>query len=81
MLLAKLSIHHAFISYNAAIEIAVEYFINKQIRFTEISEIVSNVLQEDWCTNPVSFEEIIELDFLVRKTTENSIKKQIRKLK
>ncbi len=67
------------LAYNAANEIAVEYFIDKKIHFTEISEIVSNILQDNWSVKPCSFDEIIEIDLLVRERTINYIEKQIRK--
>lgn len=67
------------LAYNAANEIAVEYFINKKIKFTEISDIVSNILNDTWSMEPGSFDEIIEIDLLVRKKTINNIEKQIRK--
>lgn len=67
------------LAYNAANEIAVEYFIDKKIHFTEISEIVSNILQDNWSVEPDSFDEIIEIDLMVRKRTMNYIEKQIRK--
>jgi 1-deoxy-D-xylulose-5-phosphate reductoisomerase len=67
------------LAYNAANEIAVEYFVNKNIKFTEISDIVSKILQDNWSMKPCSFDEIIEVDLLVRKKTMKFIEKQIRK--
>ena len=67
------------LAYNAANEIAVEYFINNKIKFTEISNIVSKILQENWSMKPRSFDEILEIDLLVRKNTMSYIEKQIRK--
>ena len=67
------------LAYNAANEIAVEYFINNKIKFTEISYIVSKILQENWSMKPRSFDEILEIDLLVRKNTMSYIEKQIRK--
>lgn len=65
--------------YNAANEIAVEYFMNKQIRFTKIAEIVSELLQADWGENSDTFEEIIETDSRARTMTIKIVEKQIRK--
>ena len=67
------------LAYNASNEIAVEYFINNKIKFTEISDMVSKVLQDNWSMKPRSFDEIIEIDLLIRKQTINYIEKQIRK--
>ncbi len=67
------------LAFNAANEIAVEYFINKKINFLEISNIVFNILQDDWSIKPGSFNEVIETDLLVRKKTINYIEKQVRK--
>jgi len=67
------------LAYNAANEMAVGYFINKKINYTEIPEIVSNILLDDWSIKPGSFDEIFETDLLVRKKTINYIEKQIRK--
>ncbi|MCK5671733.1 MAG: 1-deoxy-D-xylulose-5-phosphate reductoisomerase, partial [Spirochaetales bacterium] len=59
-------------------EIAVESFIDKKIHFTDISRIVSNILENDWSLRPGSFKEIVEIDQLVKKMTVNYIKKKIR---
>ncbi len=67
------------IAYNAANEIAVDYFLQNYIKFTDISKIVSGILEKDWSKEPDSFEEIIETDIKVRESTEIYIKKKIRK--
>lgn len=67
------------LAYNAANEIAVESFIDNKIHFTDIPGIVSNMLENDWSVEPGSFEEIVEIDQLVKKITVNYIDKKIRK--
>ncbi|MDA3940774.1 MAG: 1-deoxy-D-xylulose-5-phosphate reductoisomerase [Spirochaetia bacterium] len=67
------------IAYNASNEISVGYFLKNQIKFTDISNIVSNILEKNWSAEPESFEEIIEIDQIVRKSTKNFIEKRIRK--
>ncbi|MCK5153783.1 MAG: 1-deoxy-D-xylulose-5-phosphate reductoisomerase [Spirochaetales bacterium] len=67
------------IAYNAANEIAVEYFLFNHIHFTDISKIVSNILEKNWTMKPDSFEYIIEIDQNVRKFTKKYIETKIRK--
>jgi len=67
------------IAYNASNEISVDYFLNNRIKFTDISEIVSNILDKDWSMEPGSIEDIIETDQKVRKLTKSFIDKTIRK--
>lgn len=67
------------IAYNAANEIAVDYFLHNNIHFTDISKIVSNILEKDWSMEPDSFEQIIDIDLHVRKSTEKYIENKIRK--
>ncbi|RLD32759.1 MAG: 1-deoxy-D-xylulose-5-phosphate reductoisomerase [Bacteroidetes bacterium] len=67
------------IAYNAANEVAVGFFLSSQINFTDISKTVSNILEKDWSSDPLSFEEIIETDQIVRKLTKHLIEKTIRK--
>ena len=67
------------IAYNAANEIAVDYFLQNYIKFTDISKIVSGILEKDWSKEPDSFEGIMETDIEVRESTEIYIKKKIRK--
>lgn len=67
------------IAYNAANEVAVGFFLSSQINFIDISKIVSNILEKDWSSDPLSFEEIIETDQIVRKLTKHYIEKTIRK--
>lgn len=67
------------IAYNAANEIAVDYFLHKHINFTDISKTVSSILEKDWSMKPGNFEEVIEIDLSVRKSTEYNIQRKIRK--
>jgi 1-deoxy-D-xylulose-5-phosphate reductoisomerase len=67
------------IAYNASNEIAVDYFIDNHIKFIEIAQVVSEVLQSDWSIKPASIDEIIETDRLVRKKAKLYIKKVIGK--
>ncbi len=66
------------IAYNAANEIAVDYFINKKIKFIDIPSIVSDILSKDWSHTPESFEDIFETDLNIRETTKEYIKIFIR---
>lgn len=58
------------IAYNAANEVAVEKFINKSISFTQIPEIVENVLLKDWTMQYKNIEEVLQADLLARKIAE-----------
>lgn len=58
---------------NAANEIAVDAFLNNQIRFTDIAVINNEVLQ---CLNlpePLSVEEVLEIDFKARDAAKKYI--------
>lgn len=61
------------IAFNAANEIAVQAFIDKKCRFTEIPKIVSNTLQKDWSKTPDCIEMVYEIDALVRIEAEKSL--------
>lgn len=50
------------IAYNAANEIAVAAFLNKQITFTQINLIVERTLAEDWNLIPDTLEKIYTMD-------------------
>lgn len=54
------------VAFNAANEIAVQEFINENITFLQIPEIVSKVLDKDWTKIPDSFEEVFEMDLKAR---------------
>ena len=59
---------------NAANEVAVQAFIEGKIRFTQIADLVKNTLQFATESEPVSIEEVIELDALARKYCSDSLK-------
>ncbi|MCR5761879.1 MAG: 1-deoxy-D-xylulose-5-phosphate reductoisomerase [Treponema sp.] len=50
------------IAFNAANEIAVNAFIEKKCTYQQISQIVNEVLQDDWSENPDSLEKIYSAD-------------------
>lgn len=50
------------IAFNAANEIAVHAFLEKKCNYPQISQIVKEVLQEDWSENPDSLEKIYSAD-------------------
>ncbi len=58
------------IAYNAANEVAVEKFISKSIRFTQIPEIVEKVLSHDWSMQYKNIEDVMQADLLARKIAE-----------
>jgi len=49
-------------AYNAANEIAVEAFINKKIKFTDIPKITEKVLQNDWSGDCMCLESVLKAD-------------------
>jgi len=55
------------IVYNAANEIAVHAFLNRQISYTRIPEIVSEVLNKDWSHNPENYDDVFSIDNSSRK--------------
>lgn len=58
------------IAYNAANEIAVQTFLDKNCRFTDIPKIVEHVLSYDWSEYPSSLDKIYETD---KKAREHAI--------
>ena len=56
------------IAYNAANEIAVSAFLQKQISFIQIAEITAGVLEHDWSEKLTSFEAVIANDHTARAT-------------
>lgn len=55
------------IAYNAANEVAVDYFARGAAGFYDISDITDSVLNHDWTAEPSSFDEVLETDRLARK--------------
>ncbi len=67
------------LAYNAANEVAVEYFILKKTGFTTIQETVSAVLENDWNRVCGSIKQVLETDMQVRKLTVEYLEKLNRK--
>lgn len=55
------------IAFNAANEIAVAKFINKEIGFLDIPLITQKVLEKDFSKTPESFEDVFSIDTAARK--------------
>lgn len=55
------------IAYNAANEIAVEKFVQRKISFNQIPDVTKKALDNNWNPNPSSFDEVFEIDTMVRK--------------
>jgi 1-deoxy-D-xylulose-5-phosphate reductoisomerase len=56
--------------FNAANEIAVERFLNKEISFLQIPEVIDVTLQKIPIQYPSTLEEFLESDSLARKTAK-----------
>ena len=67
---------YASIALNAANEIAVESFLNKQINFTEIPQLIENVLEQAPAGTPFVLEDILIQDRESRIAADLWIKKQ-----
>ena len=61
---------------NAANEISVEYFLKGMIKFTDISNIINDVLDRSELCSHTEVESIIDNDILVRNLTKEIIKKK-----
>ena len=55
------------IAYNAANEVAVEFFLQQKIGFTAIQNTVAAVLDKDWSQEPENFEAVFALDTKARE--------------
>jgi len=55
------------IAYNAANEVAVEFFLQRKIGFTAIQNTVAAVLDKDWSQEPENFEAVFALDAKARE--------------
>ncbi len=55
------------IAYNAANEVAVEFFLQRKIGFTAIQNTVATVLDKDWSQEPENFEAVFALDAKARE--------------
>ncbi len=61
------------ITFNAANEIAVEYFLNHRLRFTEIFEVIARALERQPARQVESLDEILEVDQQTRESTRQWI--------
>jgi 1-deoxy-D-xylulose-5-phosphate reductoisomerase len=61
------------LAMNAANEIAVHAFLNRQIKFLDIADIVDEIMQRHKVIKGISLEEIILLDGIVKKQTKDYI--------
>lgn len=66
------------IVYNAANEVALEYFLNETIAFIEIPVIVEETLNSQWSEPAEKVEEILEIDQMARSKAIEIIKKRKR---
>lgn len=64
----------ALVTLNAANEVAVGAFLEKRIKFSQITQVVDAALQKEKVVKPTSLAEILELDRNSRDTTEAIIK-------
>ena len=64
---------HATTILNAANEIAVQAFLDKRIKFSQISNIVDSVLNQLTYQAASSIEELLEIDKIARATAFNII--------
>ena len=55
------------IAYNAANEVAVEFFLQRKIGFTAIQNTVAAVLDKDWSQEPENFDAVFALDTKARE--------------
>ena len=66
---------YATTALNACNEIAVDAFLNKEIQFTQISELVDRVLQKTISQSMTSIEQLLENDAQVRRSALTIIQK------
>ena len=60
--------------FNAANEIAVENFLNEQINFNEIYEVIYRTFDKNNMSNDLSLESINEVDMLTRIEAHKVVK-------
>jgi 1-deoxy-D-xylulose-5-phosphate reductoisomerase len=60
---------------NASNEVAVEFFLNNQIKFTDIYKIITEILNIYSPRIPSNIDDVIEIDVLTRDKTLNYIKR------
>ena len=61
------------IAYNAANEVAVASFAKRKIGFYGISDLTQSVLDNDWTSEPKSFEEVMEIDYKARNLAQERL--------
>jgi 1-deoxy-D-xylulose-5-phosphate reductoisomerase len=61
---------NANVILNAANEIAVQGFLSRQIKFTDIVPIIKNVLDKEYAVEPTSIEEVLSMDEAVRISSQ-----------
>jgi len=59
------------IAFNAANEIAVDAFLHKKIRFSDLARVTAGTLEHDWAQEPASFEEVLDADEKARMRANN----------
>jgi 1-deoxy-D-xylulose-5-phosphate reductoisomerase len=59
---------------NAANEVAVEHFLNKRIKFTEIPRLINNVLEQATTGPADKLEEILQADSIARSLARELVK-------
>lgn len=64
------------IAFNAANECAVAAFLAGRLRFVQLAEITSRVMEEDWSTIPQSIREVMQIDANVRGVADKLLSKQ-----
>jgi 1-deoxy-D-xylulose-5-phosphate reductoisomerase len=65
------------LAFNAANEVAVEHFLGRKIGFTQIAEVVEDVLSRRWDGNVLSFEDILRADAEARRIAGESASQRI----
>ncbi|HAO24210.1 MAG TPA: 1-deoxy-D-xylulose-5-phosphate reductoisomerase, partial [Methylophaga sp.] len=60
---------------NAANEVAVEAFLNRKIKFTDIARIIADVLEGVQSTAADSLEHILSADQMARKVAQQQMRK------
>lgn len=66
------------IAYNAANEVAVEYFLNSSISFPSLAMVTASVLERDWTHEPSEFSEIGAIDRQARKFAVDTVKEVLK---
>lgn len=62
------------VAFNASNEIAVEYFLKKEISYIQLQDCVIETLQKDFSFTPKNLEEAIEIDINARNLARKYIK-------